>query len=559
MWRSRLQVMIALVAILVIVGAFSYAAFTATTVTIPEAGGTLREGIVGNPYLINPVLAQANPVDQDLVSLIFSGLTRPDPQGRIVPDLATHWDISADGMVYTFYLRDDVYWHDGAPFTSADVVFTVSVMQNPDFEGLPFLSEIWRSVVVEALDSHTVRFILREPFAPFLDYTTIGILPEHILGSLDISALSQSAFNAAPVGTGPYKLEEIDAQRAVLVVNPDYYGTKPYIERLEFYFYPDAASLLEARRRGEIMAMSRILPEQLPLVQQDENLNLYSAPLSGYNLIFLNLDRAIFQDRNVRQAMMYALDRQKLVDEVLGGQGIVIHSPILPTSWAYDPNVPTYKQDLRKARELLEEAGWFDDDGDGVRERGDLKLEFTLVTNEDAPTRVRMIEEISKQLARVGIRAVPQAVDWEELVGQHLRLRRFDAVLSGWQSLPPDPDPYPYWHSSQVNEKGLNFANYISEEADALLAEARRTTDPNYRWSLYRRFQELFAEDVPSILLYQPVYTYAVDKSVLGVQIGPMITSADRFRTLAEWHLSVRRMLYSEAREQGLISPDSQR
>ena len=555
MGRIRLQVVIAAVAILVLAGVLAHAALTATTIVLPEAGGTYTEGIAGNPYLINPVLCQANPVDQDLVTLIFSGLTRAEVDGRIMPDLATRWEITNDGMVYTFYLRDDVYWHDGAPFTSADVVFTVNVMQDPGFEGMPFLSNMWRTVVVEQLGPYAVRFVLREPFSPFLDYTTIGILPAHILASVDIAALSQSAFNAAPVGTGPYKLQEIDVQRIVLVANPDYYREQPYMERLEFYFYPDAPSLLEARRRGEILAMARVLPEQLPAVHEDRSLRLYSAPLSGYNLVFLNLDRAIFQDRNVRKAMLLALDRQKLVNDILGGQGIVVDSPILPDSWAYDPSTPTVSQDLRKARSLLEEAGWFDDDGDGVRERGDLRLEFTLATNADDPVRVQMIEAISEQLLKVGIRAIPETVGWEELVGQQLRLRRFDAVLSGWQSLPPDPDPYPYWHSSQVSENGVNFSGYISAEADALLAEARHTTDPDYRWSLYQRFQELFAEDVPALLLYQPVYTYAVDERVYGVQLGPLAHSGERFRNLAAWHLSVQRMLYSEAREQGLITP----
>jgi peptide/nickel transport system substrate-binding protein len=160
---------------------------------------------------------------------------------------------------------------------------------------------------------------------------------------------------------------------------------------------------------------------------------------------------------------------------------------------------------------------------------------------------------ISDQLAQVGIRAVPASVNWEELVGQQLRLRRFDAVLSGWQSLPADPDPYPYWHSSQVNVDSVNFSNYISSEADALLAEGRRTADTDRRWSLYQRFQELFAEDVPSLLLYQPVYTFAVDQTVLGIQIAPMASSGERFATLPQWHTSVQRMLYSEARDQGFI------
>ena len=555
MGRIRLQIMIAFVAILLFVVAMVYLAFNVTTVPVADFGGTYVEGMAGNPATINPILCQTNPVDQDLVQLIFTGLTQVNSKFEIVPDLADSWEVSQDGTVYTFHLRQDVVWHDGAPFTADDVVFTINAIQDPNFQGVPLLSEMWRSVVVEEVDRYTVRFVLREPFAPFLDYTTIGILPVHILGSVPIANLAESKFNATPIGTGPFKVIETSARRLVLGVNPDFYRPRPYLDRLEFVFYPNLSAVFEARQRGEVAGIARVLPEYLTAVRQDESLSLYSAPLSGYNLVYLNLDRGIFQDMVVRQAMMWALDRQKLVDDILGGQGIVINSPILPNSWAYDPNVPQYNRDLRKARQLLEEAGWFDDDGDGVRERGPLKLEFVLETNEDDPTRVQLIQAISQQLAEVGIHAIPQAVSWDELVNNKLRLRRFDAVLTGWQNLPPDPDPYPYWHSSQANEDGTNYANYLSEESDILLQEARLINNKQQRAELYRRFQELFARDVPSLLLYQPVYNYAIDSSIQNVQIGPMITPGDRFYTISSWYMATQRMLLSEAREKGLAKP----
>ncbi|MCD6520601.1 MAG: peptide ABC transporter substrate-binding protein [Anaerolineae bacterium] len=555
MGRIRLQVLIAFLSILLLLGGMGYVAFHVTTAVVPDVGGTYVEGVAGNPQAINPILCQTNPVDEDLAALIFTGLTRFDERGEVIPDLAESWEISQDGTEYTFHLRQDVFWHDGAPFTADDVVFTISAIQHPEFPGPPFLAEMWRTVVVNRLDDYTVQFVLREPFAPFLDYTTMGILPAHILGGLSIKALGESKFNAAPIGTGPFKVAEVSARRIVLEANTNFYRGRPYLDRIEFIFYPDAPSVIEARKRGEVMGIARVPAVYLQQVAKDENLRLYTAPLSGYNLVFLNLDRGIFQDRAVRQALMWALDRQKLVDEVLEGQGVVIDSPVLPYSWAYNANVPKYRYDPRKAKTILEEAGWFDDDGDGVRERGSLKLEFTLLTDEDDPVRVQLIQAISEQLAKVGIHAIPKAVPWEELVGQHLRLRRFDALLCGWQNLPPDPDLYPYWHSSQANEDGLNFANYISEEADALLAEARLTNNRERRLELYYRFQELFAEDVPSLLLYQPVYNYAVDASVHNVQIGPLITPSDRFRTVTRWYIATKRMLYSEAREKGFLPP----
>ena len=552
MGRIRVQVVIALIAIIFLVGAMGYLAFTATTVTLPDYGGTYVEGVAGNPHAINPILSQANPVDQDLVALIFDGLTSVNERGEITPALAERWEVSQEGTQYTFYLRHDVLWHDGAPFTAEDVIYTIGAIQHPDFQGVPFLAEMWRTVAVELVDTYTVRFSLRESLGPFLDYTTIGILPVHILASAEIEALADSKFNSAPIGTGSFKVDDVTARRIVLVANPSYYRSRPYLDRLEFIFYPDHPSVFEARKRGEIDGIARALPEHRQAIREDETLALYSAPLSGYNVVFLNLDRGIFQDRSVRQAMMWSLDRQALVDQILDGQGVVLHSPILPNSWAYDVDVPKYERNLRKARQVLEEANWFDDDSDGVRERASLKLEFTLATNEDDPLRVQMVQEISAQLAEVGIRAIPESVPWEELVSDRLRLRRFDAVLSSWQGLPPDPDPYPYWHSSQADEDGLNFSNYISTSSDALLEEARGTHDRARRVELYRQFQHAFANEVPSLLLYQPVYNFAVDVGVRNVQIGPMIDSSDRFRTLSSWYMATQRMLLSEAREKGL-------
>lgn len=549
MGRIRLQVMITLLAILVLVGAVGYLAFSVTTVVVPDYGGTYVEGIAGNPQAINPILAQQNPVDRDLVALIFNGLTRVGAQGTIMPDLAEDWDISADGTTYTFYLRQDVLWHDGAPFTANDVVYTINAMQNPNYPGSPALAELWRSVVVEQLDTYTVRFLLREPYAPLLDYTTIGILPVHILGSVPVEALGDSQFNAKPIGTGPFMVAEVSARHIALQANPEYFRSRPYLDRIEFIYYPNDQAVFEARKRGEVAGIARVLPEHLQAVRDDPDLTLYSAPLSGYTLIFLNLDRGVFQDPAVRRAMALALDRQQLVDDILGGQGIVIHSPILPDSWAYDENVRQYTHDPRKAVVALEEAGWFDDNGDGVRERGSQVLAFTLATNDD-PTRVRLIHAVSEQLAKVGIRATPEVVGWDELTTEMLPTRRFDAVLSEWQGLPPDPDPYPFWHSSQAMEGGWNVASYISEQADLLLQDARTTNVRDQRIELYRRFQELFSEDMPSLLLYQPVYNYALDKNVQGVQVAPMIDGSQRFSTVSSWYIATQRMLFSEARNE---------
>ncbi len=541
MGRLRLQIAITLLAVAILVGVVGYLALNVNTELVADYGGTYVEGVAGNPRYVNPLLSYTNAIDQDLCALIFSGLTQVNDRGEILPDLTESWSISPDGIVYTFYLRQDVTWHDGAPFTADDVIYTFTSVQSPEFPGDSALTDLWSTVVLEKVDAYTVRFILREPYAPFLDHTTMGILPVHILGGVAPAQLTDSAFNVEPVGTGPFMLDDMSARRVILESNPDYYGSRPYLDRIEFLLYQDEAAVFEARRRGEVAGIARVDSNHLTAIRQDDGLTLYSAPLSGYTMVYLNLDRGIFQDPAVRQAMMYAIDRQALVDDILSGQGIVIDSPILPNSWAYDPNVTHYDYSQRKAIATLEENGWFDDDGDGVRERGTVRLEFALVTTDDA-VRVRIAQQICEQLTEIGIYATPDIVPWDTLRNEVLKLRRYDAVLLAFQNLPPDPDPYPYWHSSQANERGFNFANLNNAQADALLQEARLTTDTETRYALYREFQDLFTRLVPSLPLYQPVYSYAVSSNVRDVQIGPMLASGDRFRSVTSWYINTQRL-----------------
>ena len=368
MGRIRWQTIIALISILLLGALLGYTAYTLTTVVVPDYGGTYVEGVAGNPTSINPLL-QNNELDRDLVSLVYSSLTVVDEQGEIIPELARRWEISEDGLSYTFYLRQDVRWHDDAPFTADDVVATIRAIQDPGFQGLPDVAEPWLPVTVEKLDTHTVRFILREPFAPFLDYSTVGILPAHLLASVSAVSLPSAQFNLRPVGTGPFMLSEISARHVILEANPHWYRRRPYLDKIEFVFYPDYPSIFAAHVRGEVAGISRVWPDYLDDVREDKALNLYSAPLSGYTLVFLNLSRAPFEEREVREALLLALDRQGLVDDVLGGQGIVVHSPIMPHSWAYDEDLPRHGYDPERAADVLESAGWIDADGDGVRER----------------------------------------------------------------------------------------------------------------------------------------------------------------------------------------------
>lgn len=554
----RWQVIITLLGIALLGSLLAYLAFTFATVLVPEVGGTYVEGLAGQPQYVNPLLCQ-NQVDRDLCSLIFNGLTKLNERGEFIPDLAERWEISDDCLSYTFYLRRDVLWHDEVCFSADDVVFTVQAMQDAGYRGPSYLAELWRSVEVIKLDSHIVKFTLQEPFAPFLGYTTIGILPAHLLAHVPAESLPNHSFNRHPVGTGLFQVEELNMEHALLKANPHFYGPKPYLSKIEFGFYPNHESVLNAYERGEVQGISRVLLAGLLKVGANSGLKLFLARLPAYTLIFLNLKDPglpFFQDKLVRQALLYAIDRQKLVDRVLGGQGLVAHSPILPETWAYDNGVVQYEYDPERAKGLLTAAGWrtpihlsamVDETNKGndvsVREKAEVKLTFTLLTDDD-PLHIELAKEIARQWEEIGVRAILQTVR-SGLVPDFLYPRKFEALLIDLE-LHGDPDPYPLWHSTQANSGGQNYAGFVSYEGDQLLEEARCTTDSGRRAELYRRFQQIFADEVPSLLLYSPIYTYAVDEKVKGVQLGSMGDPSDRFRNITEWYIVTKRVIIGQ-------------
>jgi peptide/nickel transport system substrate-binding protein len=554
----RWQALIALSGI-ILVGVFLFTmALSRTTVLVPEEGGVYVEGVAGAPHYVNPLLAQYNQVDQDLVALIFNGLTRPDGNGELEPDLAADWTASADGLTYLFHLRSDVRWSDGEPFIADDVIFTVNLIQDPDFPGVPNLADLWRTVKAEKVDTHTVRFRLKEPLPTFLDFTTIGILPRHILGSVLARDLLTQPFNMHPIGTGPFVLKDISPERVALVPNPHYASPpgrnvrreKPYLAGLEFRFYPTYERLLTAYQAGDIQGISYVPPYLFPEAAAMQSLNLYSARVSAYQIVYLNLqDQAgspFFQDADVRQALLYALDRQALIDQALNGQGIIANGPVRPWNWAYDAELPVTPYDPQQAEALLVKANWVDTDGDGIRDRDGRAFEFTLLTGDD-PVFAEVGDVMAEQWARLGIHVQVQPLGAG--LSDRLRARDFQAVLVELL-LSGDPDPYPLWHQTQI-EDGQNYSGWDDRRASEALEQARYLTDRSQRKPYYVQFQHIFMQEMPALIIDYPTYTYAVDQSVRNVQIAPMASSADRFRTFADWYINTRRVILAEAQARG--------
>jgi peptide/nickel transport system substrate-binding protein len=539
--------MLALVGILLLASLLGYSTYNVATVLAPARGGVFREGVAGNPRFLNPLLCEGNAVDQDLCKLLYRGLTKINKQGRVVPDLALDWTIT-DNKSYTFRLRDDQYWHDGQRVTADDVLFTVGILQDPSVLSLPDLTVLWRTVQVEKINDFSVRFTLSEPYTPFLDYTAIGLLPKHIYSSVPSAELAANTLHGSPVGAGVMAVEQIAADHIRLKPHPFYAGPSPFLTALEFHFYPDHPSLFGAFVADEIDGISNITPTDLSIVSTRPDLQLFSAEQAGYTILLFNLDNQntpFFQDKRVRQALYYGLDRQRLIEQVLSGQGIVAHSLLLPENWAYNPQVRQYPYNPAQAASLLNEAGWSDSNNDGVRDKDGRPLQFLLYVGDDT-LQTTLIQQIAEDWQKIGVRAASTPVTFAGLVGDFLVPRKFDAVLLNWET-PGDPDPYQLWHSTRAEGGGQNYAVWRNPEADAIMEKARTIANEEERKQLYWKFQDIFAEELPGLILYYPVYTYGVNQRVQNVQIGSLNEPAERFANFADWYMVTRRVPANQA------------
>lgn len=515
----------------------------------PARGGQVVEAVVGRPGTFNPVLATSD-VEIDVARLLFSGLTRPDSDGSIRPDLAAEWSISDDGRVYTFQLRDAV-WHDGYPVTSDDVVFTAR-LAGDDAVGTAKhpLAAAWRDAVVEAVDATTVRITLREPFAPFLAATTMALVPAHIFAAVPIGEIARhEASTLAPIGTGPWRLDlpgglEQDQIRLVRFQRHwDITRRQPYLDGMTLRFYDSQAAALEALGRREVQLMGGVTPDALALLGDD--VRQLNAVTGDYTLVYLNPAKVLFADAPVRRALGLAIDRSGIIQDVLRGQGAVAKSPIPPGSWAYDATVPAPTFDRAAAEQLLTDAGWIDIDGDGIRDRDGRPLRFALDVFTGDTELLAVAGRLRDDWQNVGIGVDVRPVGQEE-IRTALTERSYEAALYGVRArMDDDPDPYPLWHSSQ-SESGLNFAGYADAQSDQLLVAVRQMTpeDVDGRRRLYGLFQARFAELQPALLLYHPVYTTAVvDPNLGGVQLPAFLAEpADRHFTARDWFVRTERI-----------------
>jgi len=510
----------------------------------PVAGGSYIEGLIGSPSRLNPLLDFYNQPDRDVDRLLYSSLIRFDERGIPSADLAESWGITQDGKTYNFSLRQNARWHDGEPVTSLDVVFTIDLMRDPALPVPEDLRSLWDEIEVEVVNDYLVQFRLPEPFAPFLDYLTFGIVPEHLLGSLTSEEIVDASFNLRPVGSGPYRfirfiVENEEIVGVELTAFEEYYFPRAFIDQLNFRYYADSRTALDAFITGEVDGISQITPDVLTDALIETGLSIFTSRLPQLTLVFLNLDspqKPFFQDSEVRHALMHALNRQRFVDQELKGQAIIANGPIFPGTWAYlDANeIPNY--DVGAGIDLLKDIGYtIPAEGGSVRAKEGVFLRFILIHPDDE-AHTRMAEWVRDSWVQIGVDVELEALPYEELVN-HLSTRDYDAALVDLNLARfPDPDPYPFWHQAQITG-GQNYAQWNDRVASEYLEQARITLGIEERARLYRNFQVRFARELPALPLFYPVYTYAVSTNMQGVRVGPLFDPSDRLNHLAEWFL----------------------
>lgn len=517
---------------------------TSFMVKVPAHGGELTEGIIGSPRFINPLLAIGD-ADKDLSTLIYSGLMRATPEG-LIPDLAESYTISEDGLTYDFILREDAMFQDGEKVTSDDIEFTITKALDPALKS-PKRGN-WDGITVQKVSDREIRFILKQPYGPFLENTVLGILPKHIWKDATADQFSFSEYNINPIGSGPYKVKSVDRNSSGV---PTKYTLKsfskftlgePYIKTLSIQFYSSEEALREAFTKGDIESAYGFSAQSIHELATNE-IRIEESVLPRVFGVFLNQNQAtVFAHKEVREALNASIDRNSIVANVLFGYGTSINNPIPPKDSVSIPDTRTEDERLQEASTILGKAGWTKNTESGIWELVDKKtkkvtstLSFSLSTG-DATELKAAAEEIQGDWEKLGAKINLQIFETGDLNQNIIRPRKYDALLFG-EIVGRDLDLYPFWHSSQRNDPGLNIALYVNSTADKLLEEARATSDFTRRDTLYTSFAAEVAKDVPVIFTYSPSFLYILKPTVEGFSLGLITNPSERFGNIYKWYI----------------------
>ncbi len=588
---EKIVSLILVVAFVVIAGKYAYGKL-GFGVQTAGAEGIYTEGFQTNILRINPVYADLNEADRDVSRLVFTGLTKYDPDTKkIVADMADVV-ISEDHLTYTFTLKDGLFWHDGESVTADDIYFTFhDVIQAPDFQN-PILKANFEGVEITKVDERTVSFKLSAPNSFFITNTNVGLLPQHILGDVSVADLFTHEFNFNPIGTGPYKISSplvntmTGVTQVVLEQSEYYYGVKPQIQNIRFFGYSTRQELVE--NKNSINAIAKLSDEAIKAVSEDSRFSLYGYSLPQYNAVFMNMENPNLKSLKVRQALQKAIFKDAFREQI--PNTIPVETPVLSLNqieWRY-------KAGMDDAKKLLDDAGFkevaVESEGDTANESAEVVTEKVATEEITAESAEPVVEEVTEDVVEVVIaepveekkilrknaggqilefrliaRLYPENTykynetatilnyleeNWSkagiklnielydaETLREKIKTRDYDMLLSG-QGLGYNLDLYGYWHSTQASETGRNLSNYKSFQVDTLIEQIRNTFNEEEKTDKLEQLAKVIQDDIPAIFLYRPVYYYASDGKVSGINMEDLAFPADRFCRLDEWYFN---------------------
>ncbi len=498
-------------------------------VTIPAKGGSLTEGIVGSPRFVNPLLALTD-ADRDLTALTYAGLMGTDGDGNLVPVLAERYRVSEDGQEYTFSIREDAKFSDGSPVTAEDVVFTVEKAQDPALRS-PELAN-WANIRAQALDARTVVFTLPKPYAPFLVDTTLGILPADKWRNIPIDEFSFSPLMTNPIGAGPFKVTRVSRDKNGSVTSYElrasetYAPGRPYLDVIYIKFYSDVTKLADAYERRSVESAYGIPVK-----------DALRSPYSRVFGTFFNSDEnPVFARLEVRKALSLAIDRNRIVNEVLGGYATPLTGPVPPGS-GVDAFVFPEGDGVTLATEILEDEGWTRNEETGSWENKKNKLSLPQITlkTSNVPELKAIAASIETDWERLGVPTDVTLYEPGDLTEIVIRPRAYEALLFG-MVIGRDRDLFAFWDSGERSDPGLNIAAYANRTVDLLLKRIRGEQDPEVAHADFAKVSELIASDYPAAFTHAPDFLYAIPNSVHGVRLPQIASPSDRFATVATWY-----------------------
>ena len=485
----------------------------------PAYGDMIVIGSIGDASTLLPVLA-SDSASFEIAGYIYNGLVKYDKDIKLIGELAERWEISEDQLAIRFFLRKNIKWQDGRPFTADDVEFTYKLYIDPKTP-TAYATDFLKVKEFRVLDPYSFEVTYEKPYAPALGSWGTSMLPKHLLEG---QAVTQTPLARHPVGTGPYRFGEwATGEKIIVDSNHDYFEGRPYIDRIMTRVIPDLATMFLELKAGRLDFMG-LTPLQYRR-QTDgqwwqENYSKYKYLTFNYTYLGYNLQDWKFKDKTVRQALTHAINRESIVQGVLLGLGQVINAPYKPDTFWYNQNVKTFPYDPEKAKQMLDEAGWTLNKDDGIRYKDGKPFEFTIITNHGNDLRKHAATIIQSDLGKVGIKIKIRVIEWAAFLKNFINKRNFEATLLGW-GIGIDPSQIDIWNSMKIGETQLNFITYQNQEVDKLLDDGAGTYDPAERKKFYDKFQEIIAEEQPYTFLYASDALPVVSSRFKGIKPEP--------------------------------------